>query len=143
VECRRSGGTGDHTLVITFSNELVSGNAAVTEGTGTIAGSPTFSGNTMTVNLTGVPNAEQVRVTLGQVTDSFAQTYPDTVVTMKALFGDAGGNSAVSGTDVAQVKSEVGNPATATNFRADVTTEGAITSSDVAAVKSMAGAVLP
>jgi hypothetical protein len=40
--------------IITFNNAVVSGNAAVTGGTGNVAGTPTFSNHTMTVNLTGV-----------------------------------------------------------------------------------------
>ena len=141
VECR-SGANG-HAIVVTFSNPVVSGNAAVTSGTGSVSGSPTFSGNTMTVNLTGVPTVQQLTVTLSGVTDSFAQTYPDTALVIKALFGDIGGNSGVSSSDIAQVKSEAGNPVTQTNFRADVTAEGAVSSSDIGAVKSMAGATLP
>ena len=51
-ECRSSG--GNHTLVITFTNNVVSGNASVTSGAGSVSGSPSFSGYTMTINLTGV-----------------------------------------------------------------------------------------
>jgi hypothetical protein len=142
VECRNSGG-GNHTIVITFSNTVVSGNAAVTAGTGTVSGSPTFAGNVMTVNVTGVPNVQQITLTFSGVTDSFGQTYPDTPLVMKALFGDANGNSAVSTSDIAQVKSEASNPVTQSNFREDLTADGNVSSSDVAAVKSMAGATLP
>src|SRR5262249_44971292 len=49
VECRST--SGNHSLVFTFTNNVVSGNAAVTSGTGTVSGSPAFSDNTMTVNL--------------------------------------------------------------------------------------------
>ena len=56
VECRASG-NGDHSLVFTFNNPVNSGSANVTEGMGSVAGSPTFSGQTMTVNLTDVANA--------------------------------------------------------------------------------------
>jgi len=142
VECRR-GSSGDHTVVVTFNNDILSGNAVVTEGTGAVSGSPSFSGNTMTLTLSGVPTAQQVKVTLSQVTDTFAQVYPDTVITLKALFGDAGGNSAVTGSDIGQVKAETANSVNAVNFRADLTADGAITSSDISAAKSMSGATLP
>ena len=42
VECRSSG--GNHTMVITFDNNVVSGNATVTSGVGTVSGNPIFSG---------------------------------------------------------------------------------------------------
>ena len=68
VECRSSG--GNHTLVFTFDNNMMSGNASVTSGVGSVSGSPTFSGNTMTVNLTGVADAQKITVTLSGVTDT-------------------------------------------------------------------------
>ncbi len=46
---------------LTFSNNIESGNASVTGGTGNVSGSPTFSGNTMTVNLTGVTSSAVAR----------------------------------------------------------------------------------
>ena len=71
VECRNTG--GDHTLVFTFNNTVVSGSATVTSGIGSVAGSPTFSGHTMTVELTGVADVQKITVTLHNVTDNFAQ----------------------------------------------------------------------
>src|SRR6266478_1688736 len=53
VECRTGGATGDYTQVFTFTNNVTSGNASVTSGIGSVSGTPIFSGNTMTVNLTG------------------------------------------------------------------------------------------
>ena len=143
IECRTGGANGDHTIVFTFTNDIVSGNAAVTAGTGSVSGSPTFSSNTMTVNVTGVPNAQQITVTLTGVTDSFAQTLPDTTLVMKALLGDVNSNSSVTGSDVGQVKLDVGQTTDAGNFQADVGANGSVSAADVAAVKSMAGASLP
>nr|MBA2432777.1 S8 family serine peptidase [Chthoniobacterales bacterium] len=62
VECRSSG--GNHSIVVSFNNPVVSGSASVASGTGSVAGSPTFSGNTMTVNLTNVANAQNLTITL-------------------------------------------------------------------------------
>jgi hypothetical protein len=144
VECRFGGASGNHTIVLTFSNDVVSGNAAVTNGPGSVSGSPVFNANTMTINLTGMTTAEAVTVNLTGVTDSFSQTYPDTPLVFKALFGDANGNSTVSSSDIAMVKSEASpGTVTAANFRADLNADGAITSSDISAVKSAAGATLP
>jgi Dockerin type I domain len=141
VECRSSG--GNHTLVITFSNPMVSGNASVTSGTGTVAGSPAFSGNTMTVNLTGVADVQQITVTLSNVTDTFSQILPDTAVSMNMLIGDTNANKSVNSADIAQTKGQSGLPATAANFRTDVNVSGAISAADIAQVKANSGHTLP
>ena len=141
LESRDSG--GNHTLVATFSNTMVSGNASVTSGAGSVAGSPAFSGNTMTVNLSGVANVQKVTVTLSNVTDSFAQVMPDTAVSMNLLVGDANGNKTVNATDIGQTKAQTGLPVTATNFRSDVNASGTITASDVTQVKAAAGNSVP
>jgi hypothetical protein len=141
VECRSSG--GNHTLVFSASNNLVSGNASVTTGIGTISGSPSFAGNTMTVNLTGVTDVQMITVTLSNVTDSFAQVLPDTAVSMNMLIGDTSGNKAVSAGDVAQTKGQSGQPVGAGNFRNDVNVSGSINAGDVAQVKANSGHSLP
>ncbi|HMJ05854.1 MAG TPA: PA domain-containing protein, partial [Chthoniobacterales bacterium] len=142
VECRTGGGTGNHTLVFTFANPVVSGNASVTAGAGSVAGSPVFSGNTMTVNLTGVTDVQLVTVTLTGVTDSSAQVLPNTPFSVKFLAGDTTGSSSVNGTDVSLTKSESGNAVNATNFRSDVNLSGGINGSDVSAVKAATGHTL-
>jgi uncharacterized delta-60 repeat protein len=139
VECRTGGATGDYTQVFTFTNNVVSGNASVTSGIGSVSGMPTFSGNTMTVNLTGVANAQTLTVTLTGVTDEFSQLLPDTPVSVNMLIGDTNGNGAVNATDVAQTKAQVGHPVTGNNFRTDVNANGIINGTDVAIVKSHSG----
>ncbi len=140
-ECRSSGGA--HTLVVAFSNDVVSGNASVTAGTGSISGSPTFASNTMTVNLTGVADVQKITVTLTNVTDSFAQVLPSTAVSMNVLAGDTNGNKTVNGTDVSQTKAQSGLTVTAANFRQDVTPNGSINTSDIGLVKSRSGQFVP
>ncbi len=137
VECRD--GSGNHTLVFTFSNSVVSGNASVTTGTGSVSGSPTFSGNTMTVNLTGVIDVQRIAVTLSGVTDSLANVLPSTAVSMTALIGDTSGSSSVNGTDLGQVKAQSGATANATNFREDVNASGVVNGTDIGIVKARSG----
>src|SRR2546423_274320 len=141
VECRSSG--GDHTFVVTFSNAIMSGNASVTSGSGNVTGSPTFSGNKMTVNLTGVFDVQHITVTLSNVTDCFGSVLPDSMVTAGMLIGDTNANGAVNSGDVAQTKSQIGQPVSATNFRSDVNTSGSINASDVSIIKSEIGNGLP
>ncbi|CAN5794225.1 hypothetical protein BH20VER1_BH20VER1_00240 [soil metagenome] len=145
IEPRNGPVQGTHRIVFTFTNDVVSGTAAVTEGTATISGSPQFQGNTMTVDLTGVPSAQRVTIAVQNVTDTFAQTLPNAAVTMKALWGDANSSSSVTASDVSQVKSVAGQTLSPGNFRSDLTVDGAISATDIGTVKSLAstGASLP
>jgi hypothetical protein len=143
VECRSGGTGGDHTLVVTFNNIVVSGDATVTDGVGSIAGPPSFSSNTMTVSLAGVADAQTVTVTLSNVTDSSAQTLPDTLVSASFLLGDTNNNRGVNASDVSQTKAQVGQPISGSNFRSDVNANGAINASDTTIIKVAVGTALP
>jgi hypothetical protein len=120
----------------------VSGNATVTTGTGFVS-SFTFSGNTMTVNLTGVSDVQQITVTLSNVTDCFGSVLPDTMVSAAMLIGDTTANRTVNASDVAQVKGQVGVPVSTGNFREDLTVNGSINASDVSLVKANVGHSVP
>jgi hypothetical protein len=141
VECRSSG--GNHTLVFSFSNPVTAGQAAVTAGTGMVAGTPTFAGERMFVEVTGVADVQQITVGLSGITDSFGQTLPPAAVAMNLLAGDTNGNKTVTASDIAQTKSASGGSVTSANFRQDVTPNGSITASDVGLVKSRAGFSVP
>ncbi len=140
VECRSSGGT--HTLVFSFTNDIVSGSASLSEGTGSVSGS-SVSLNTMTVNLSGVSDVQRITVTLTGVTDSFGQVLPPTAVSVNMLVGDINGSKSVSASDIGSVKAQSGAPVTAVNFRADVAVSGSITATDVGLVKSRSGQSVP
>jgi hypothetical protein len=132
VECRNTG--GKHTLVFTFSSELVSGTAAVSAGTGTAA-TPTLSGATMTVPLCGVTDVQTITVTLKSVTDTSGHELPDTAVSVAMLTGDTTGNKTVERSDVMQTRDQVDEPVTAANFRGDVRVTGTINRTDVRQVR--------
>ncbi len=143
IECRTGGANGNHTLVVTFSNSVVSGNAMVTGGMGSVIGAPVFSGNTMTVDLTGVANAQTLIVTLSNVTDTFAQVLPDTAVSAGFLTGDTNGDGFVNTGDSIQTRNRSGQATDSTNFRSDVNTDGFVNSGDTTAVRSRSGTSLP
>ena len=143
VECRSGGPARTYTLVFTFTNDVVSGNASITAGTGTVSGSPTFAGNTMTVNVTDVADVQKITVTLDSVTDSLSQILPDSAVSVIMLVGDVTKNKTVNGTDVSQTKAQSGIPVTSSNFRMDVTANGVITGTDVSLVKLRSGFGVP
>ena len=140
VECRSS--RGQETLVFTFSDAVVSGNASLTSGVGRVAGT-SFSGTTMTVTLTKVMDVQKITVLLSGVTNSTAQVLPDTSVSMNVLTGDTNADKTVDTTDVDLTKGQVGMPVTNTNFREDVRVDGAINSGDVKAVRAAVGHSLP
>src|SRR5712691_4314784 len=141
VECRNNG--GNHTFVFTLSSDVVSGTATVTAGTGSVSGNPIFSGNTMTVNLTGVTDVQKITVTLSDVTSSTSQVLPDTEVSANMLIGDINADKTVSAFDVTQTKHQVGMPVTSANFRDDIRPDGTINATDVKQARSRVGNSLP
>ena len=120
MECRSGGVNGDYTFVFTFTNNVASGNAGVSAGTGAVTGSPSLAGNTMTVNLTGVTDVQTLTVTLSSVTDSLSQVLPATAVNVSMLIGDVNASNVVNATDIGMAKSQSGMAATGANFRADI-----------------------
>ena len=143
MECRSGGADGTHTLVVTFNNTVMSGNASVTSGIGSVAATPSVNGPTMSVSLTGVLDAQKINVTLSNVTDAFAQVLPNKVITMNVLMGDTTGNKTVNATDVTQTKLQSGFAVIGANFREDVNANGTINGTDVSTVKVRAGSGLP
>jgi hypothetical protein len=59
------------------------------------------------------------------------------------LIGDTTGDKTVNNPDVTQTRGQVGLPVSASNFREDVTIDGANTSADVSLVRSDVGHTLP
>jgi hypothetical protein len=141
VECRSSGGA--HTLVFTFTQDVVSGNASLTEGVGSVSGTPTFSGNTMTVNLSGISDVQRITVTVSGVADTFGQVLPPTAVSLNMLIGDTNGDRTVNAGDALQTRSRSGQGTDVTNFRNDVNSDGVVNSGDSLAVRNRSGASLP
>lgn len=115
----------------------------MTAGTGSVQGSLNFSGRTMTVNLTGRTNAQQIGVTLSKVTDAVGQVLPNASALMKVLLGDTNGSSGVNASDVGRTKAASGQAVSSANFRQDVNKGGAINASDIGLVKFRSGASVP
>jgi hypothetical protein len=140
IECRTGGANGDHQIVINFSKPIRLNTAAVTSGTGSVNGL-LVSGSTVTVNLTGVANAQKVTVTLFSVTDGTNAS--NVLVPMGVLLGDTTADRSVNSADIGQTKSQSGHVVTSSNFREDVTVDGSINSADIGLVKSKSGTALP
>jgi PKD repeat protein len=150
----RAGGlpSGNHSLVFSFLNPLTA--AGTPTATATTTGLPQSvsctgtppSGNTFTVNCTGVPNASHLSVILNGMTDSAGNSGAEPPVNMDVLFGDVSGSRRTDSGDVTQVRNrtvtipDTTNPA---SFLYDVNLSGRIDSGDVTATRNATISVLP
>ena len=144
VECRSGGAGGDFQVVVTFAVpvtitgvNMVPGNG----GTGSVSGTPTVSGNEVTVNLTNVSNAQKITVNLIGVNDG--SNTENVSVPMGVLLGDTTADQSVSSTDVSDVKAQSGMAVTAATFRRDVLANGSVNATDVSTVKLASGTAIP
>jgi hypothetical protein len=127
-----------YNIVLTFNSAVTSGSATVTSGTGT-AGAATASGNTLTVPLTGITNAEVVTLTLNNVNGLAASAS----VNLGFLVGDANADRFTNGGDTTEVRGLGGQTVDGTNFRADVNLDGFINGGDATIVRSNSGNSIP
>jgi serine protease AprX len=141
VECRSSN-KGQETLAFTFTDTVVSGQASLTSGSGRVVGT-TFSGNTMTVNLTRVADVQKITVKLTGVTGNGSEIAPDASVSMNVLGGDVNADKTVDTADVSATRQQVGMAVTSANFREDVKVDGTIDNRDVTTVRKSLGNSLP
>ena len=140
IECRTGGTSGNHQVIVTFPNPVIVDRALVTSGVGRVS-NMTVNGNDVTVDLTGVTNAQTITLTLKQVTAGMSSA--DVSVSMGVLFGDTNADGFVDSADITQTKSQSGNPLTSSNFREDVNIDGFIDSADISLVKAQSGTAAP
>ena len=115
--------------------------AVVSAGTGSVALVSGSGTNTITVDLTGVTNAQYITVKLLCVDDTV--NLGSVSVTMGVLVADAVVTGQVDSTDVSQVKFDAGSAVDGTTFRSDVNANGAINATDVSITKLQSGTALP
>jgi hypothetical protein len=141
VECRSGGGTNQYEIVVTFASAVTASGASVTSGTGTVDMASGNGTNTLTIDLSGVTNAQTITVTLTNV--SAGAGSGNIAISMGVLVGDSSGNASVNASDVTQTKGRSGQAVSGTNFRSDVAANGTINASDVTLVKTRSGTSLP
>jgi len=141
VESRSGGPNGNHTVVLTFSNPLVSlGGGSVSAGTGVVALSEIDASDPhqCVVHLAGVANAQRITITLANVTDSLGNS--STVsARMDVLLGDSNGDRTVNSGDAQQTRNRSGQTTGATNFRSDNNLDGTINGGDALVVRARSG----
>jgi hypothetical protein len=155
IECRSGGVNADYTLIFTFANPLniVSGvTATATTSSATMAVTVLNTSGIGTdthqyiANLSGVPNASHLNITLNGVTDSLGNA-GDVSLHLDVLLGDMNGDGQVDSGDLLKVKQQTlqpvnDNPGTS-NFREDVNTDGSIDSGDLIITKRQTLTGLP
>lgn len=140
IEDRIGAVAGDHQEVVTFAAPVTVGGVSATAGT-ISAGSFVVSANVVTINLSGVANAQRLGVTLSDVSDG--TNLGSVQIPMGVLSGDTNGNGSVNATDVSQAKLQSGQALTGSNFRNDINVNGSINATDVSSVKLRSGTALP
>jgi hypothetical protein len=136
----RSGGipSGNHTIVVTFPTPI----SAVASAT--CAGNPattTISGNTVTVNCTGVPNAQTIAINLLGVNDGI--NVGNVSIPMGVLLGDVNLTRRTDAGDVTQVRNRTVSIPDALTFRYDVNASGRTDAGDVTTTRNATVTVLP
>jgi len=145
VECRSGGRQGGFTVDFTFNNNLTSVGSVATS-CGTVANSMIDNSDPhkFVVNLkAGNCNAQDVIITLTNVTDDQSNTLPSASATMGLLLGDVDGDRTVTTTDFNQTKADNGQVTDETNFREDVNLSGNIDKKDARLVRQQIGTFLP
>ena len=117
------------TIVITFDRTITGATALITEGTAT-AGVPTFSGNDVIVDLTGVSDQQYVTIALTNVSDTLGGIGGGGSVRIGLLAGDVSQNRVVTVADVGLINAQLAQPVTAANYLKDVNANGTLTVGD-------------
>src|SRR4029077_3947443 len=106
IECRTGGSpTGNHTIVVAFPTPVSAVASATCAGN---AATTSISGNQVTVNCTGVPNAQTVAINLNGVNDGI--NVGNVSIPMGVLLGDVNATRGVDGNDVSAVQSHTRQP---------------------------------
>ena len=128
-----------YNAVFTFDGPVTSGEVTVLSGTATV-GAISFSGNTMTAQLTGVTVAEVVTLRVQNINGD-GQLHGD--VPFGFLTADVNGNRIVDKPDQQQIQTDRGQPVTATNFRDDINLSGRVDMPDLQSVQTNRGHSIP
>ena len=103
--------------------------------------SSSVSGAEVTVNLSGVTNAQRIVVTLFGVSDGTNMS--NVAIPMGLLVGDSNGDGFVNAGDALQTRNRSGQATDPTNCRSDVNADGFVNSGDTTVVRARSGTFLP
>jgi hypothetical protein len=129
IECRSG---SSYAIVFKFANTLTSVGSVNATATGMIQPGPSsgsidpMDAHSYIANLTALPNAQNITVTLTNASDSDGNVGTSVPVVMGLLIGDSNNNGAVNSADAGQTKSRIGQPIDGTTFRSDVNANGVV-----------------
>ncbi|MEY2485882.1 MAG: hypothetical protein QOH39_1530 [Verrucomicrobiota bacterium] len=134
IECRTGGANGNYQAVITFAAPVTVTNVTVTPGPGKNAflSSVVVNGSVVTVNLTGVTNAQTLMIKLFGVHQG--PNVGDISVPMSVLLADVNQSGSVDSGDVFLLQKQNGQaipPSGSADFKRDINLNGNIDSGDV------------
>jgi hypothetical protein len=130
------------TIVMTFDRPINAATATISEGTATAA-TPTFSGNSVIVALTGVVNQQYVTVALSSVASTDGGTGGSGSVRVGFLAGDVNQNRVVTLADLGLVNAQLAQSVTASNYLKDVNASGTLTLADKGITNANLAKALP
>jgi hypothetical protein len=143
IECRKGQGANSdqHQVVFTFAVPItLSGSPTVSVSApagGTPGTTASVSGSVVTVNLTGILNAQTLTITLTDVNDSGPISVP-----MGVLFGDVNADGFVLSGDYTAVRQRSGSTVDTNTFFYDTNVDGFILSGDYTGVRQQSGSHL-
>ena len=145
IECRQGQGPNlkNHQVVFTFAAPVTFTSITVTPGaggTGAVA-STSVSGNSVTVNLNNVSNAQTLTINLNGLSngaDTGNISWP-----MAVLLGDVNATRRTDAGDVTTVRNQTVAITNQANFRSDVNVSGRIDAGDVTVTRNNTVTVLP
>jgi hypothetical protein len=136
VECRSA---TTYNAVFTFDAAVTSGEVLTVGGTATV-GPISFSGTTMTAQLTGVTSAEVVTLRVQNINGD-GQQHGD--IPFGFLTADVNGSRRVDRADKQAVSANKNQVVTSANFRNDINLSGAVDKPDVQSVETNRGHSIP
>jgi len=128
-----------YNAVFTFDAPVTSGEVTVLSGTATV-GTISFSGNSMTAQLTGVTSAEVVTLRVQNIN---GDGLPHGDVPFGFLTADVNANRIVDRPDQQQIQTDKNQPVTSSNFRDDINLSGVVDRPDLQSVQTNRGHSIP
>ena len=128
-----------YNAVFTFDGAITSGEVQVVSGTATV-GAISFSGNSMTAQVTGVTSAEVVTLRVQNINGD-GQQHGD--VLFGFLTADVNGNRIVDKPDQQRIKADKNQVVNAGNFRDDINLSGIVDRPDLQSVQTNRGHSIP
>src|SRR5438034_7975472 len=128
-----------YNAVFNFAGPVTAGQVSILSGTATV-GTISFSGNSMTAQLTGVTVAEVVTLRVQNINGD-GQLHGD--VPFGFLTADVNANRIVDRPDQQQINADRNQPVTASNFRDDINPSGTVPRPDLQSVQTNRGHSIP